>query len=467
MSGFNVSERTIEAQRGASDPTSSVFVAANAGSGKTHVLTERVVRLLLAKAPPSKILCLTYTKAAAAEMANRVFKRLSTWATAPRATLEGELKRLTGRQPSDADIADARKLFAEALETPGGLKIQTIHAFCEAILHQFPLEANVPGHFEVMDGTTTALLLAEARRMLITGSGSAQRPREERAALAEAFAAALSVGGEFGLDQLIGEIVSKRDAIRRHVTEAGGLEAAVALLRRALGLADGETAETVLSGVLPVPGFDDDFRENLVPLAAASSKATDQKLVQRLAAIEAAEEPSDLLEALKTLCLTQKGEPFKPGSVATKAVADVFPDFADRLETLVAHIMDIEDRMTTLRLAEASAAALVIADRLEEDYASLKRRRGKLDFEDLIVRTADLLSRSSAADWVHYKLDQGIDHVLIDEAQDTSPRQWQVMRSLVEEFFTGAAARNVVRTVFAVGDEKQSIYSFQGGKSVV
>jgi ATP-dependent helicase/nuclease subunit A len=462
MSGFQVSDRTVEAQRGASDPSSSVFVAANAGSGKTHVLTERVVRLLLAKAPPSKILCLTYTKAAAAEMANRVFKRLSTWATAPRATLEEELKRLTGRKPDDADIADARKLFAEALETPGGLKIQTIHAFCEAILHQFPLEANVPGHFEVMDGTTTALLLAEARRLLITGSGGESRPREERAALAEAFAAALSVGGEFGLDQLIGEIVSKRDAIRRHVTEAGGLEPAVALLRRALGLADGETAETILSGVSPVPGFDDDFRENLAPLAAASSKATDQKLVQRLAAIDAAEAPGALLEALKTLCLTQKGEPFKPGSVATKAVADVFPDFAERLETLVGHIMDIEDRMTTLRLAEASAAALVIADRLEEDYASLKRRRGKLDFEDLIVRTADLLSRSSAADWVHYKLDQGIDHVLIDEAQDTSPRQWQVMRSLVEEFFTGAAARNVVRTVFAVGDEKQSIYSFQG-----
>jgi ATP-dependent helicase/nuclease subunit A len=462
MSAYNVSDRTIEAQRGASDPTSSVFVAANAGSGKTHVLTERVVRLLLAKAPPSKILCLTYTKAAAAEMANRVFKRLSTWATAPRALLEDELRRLTGRRPHDADIADARKLFAEALETPGGLKIQTIHAFCEAILHQFPLEANVPGHFEVMDGTTTALLLAEARRMLITGSGGAQRPREERAALAEAFASALTVGGEFGLDQLIGEIVSKRDAIRRYVTEAGGLDPAVALLRRALGLADGETAETILAGVSPVPGFDDDFRESLVPLATASAKATDQKLAQRLAAIEAAEESSELLNALKALCLTQKGEPYKPSSVATKAVADVFPDFAERLETLVAHIQAIEDRMTTLRLAEASASALVIADRLEEDYASLKRRRGKLDFEDLIVRTADLLSRSSAADWVHYKLDQGIDHVLIDEAQDTSPRQWQVMRSLVEEFFTGAAARNVARTVFAVGDEKQSIYSFQG-----
>ena len=465
---YRVSEATRLAQAAASDPASSVFVAANAGSGKTHVLTERVVRLLLAGAAPSKILCLTYTRAAAAEMSTRVFARLSGWATAPRRALAAELTRLLGREPSPSDIGGARKLFAEALETPGGLKIQTIHAFCEAILHQFPLEANVPGHFAVLDDAESAMLLAEARRLLVTGTGAPRNPedaggsRADRFRLAEAFAQSLSTGGEAGLNQLLGEIVLKRDAIRRHVDEAGGLDAATLLLRRALGLADGEDEAAVIAGVLPVPGFDAAFRAALTERAAASRKPTDQKLAARLAAFEAAGDAAEWLAVLKAVCLTARGEPAKPSSVATKAVTDALPDFAERLEATVRHVLALEERLATLRLAEASAAALVVADRLEDDYDRLKRARGRLDFEDLIVRTADLLSRSEAADWVHYKLDQGIDHVLVDEAQDTSPRQWQVMRALVEEFFTGASARTGPRTLFAVGDEKQSIYSFQG-----
>ena len=176
MSGFVGIEATIAKQARAADPNLSVFVSANAGSGKTHVLTERVVRLLLAGVEPSKILCLTYTKAAAAEMSGRVFARLARWATARHDELAGEIARLDGAAPSPRRLAAARRLFAEALETPGGLKIQTIHAFCEAILHQFPLEANVPGHFEVLDETESASLLADARRRLITGASAPGAP---------------------------------------------------------------------------------------------------------------------------------------------------------------------------------------------------------------------------------------------------------------------------------------------------
>lgn len=467
MSAFQVSPRTAEQQKAASDPGASVFVAANAGSGKTHVLTERVVRLLLAGAPPSKVLCLTYTKAAAAEMSNRVFRRLSSWATAPGGTLGPELERLLGHAPSQGEMADARKLFAEALETPGGLKIQTIHAFCEAILHQFPLEANVPGHFEVMDGPMTALLLAEARRMLVTGS-SAGISADEGRRLARAFAEALAIGGEFGLDQLIAEIVSKRDAIRRHVAEAGGLDAAIAFLHEALGVAqdvgEGDAGEaTIVEAALASPHFPADILDVLAAAAAASPGDTDQKLCRRISAYRGDGLPAERFAAWCAAILDSKGAVRSSiRGFATKAVASSVPDIEGRLQAEGERCLEVMDRVTTLRLARATTAALVVADRLEADYASLKRRRGRLDFEDLIVRTADLLSRSAAADWVHYKLDQGIDHVLIDEAQDTSPRQWEVMRQLVEEFFTGASARNAPRTVFAVGDEKQSIYSFQG-----
>ncbi len=427
---------------------------------------ERVVRLLLAGAEPSKILCLTYTKAAAAEMQTRVFARLSHWAVTDEETLEKAIEDLDKRRPSKERLAEARRLFARALEAPGGLKIQTIHAFCEAVLHQFPLEANIPGHFEVMDETESALLLAEARRMLIAGAQT--RPDDpggqdaEDAAIARAFADALSMGGEWGLDALLSEIVQRRDRLRRHLEAVGGREAAEERLRRALGLGPGETEESALAGAIDPPGFEESFREALAEAAQRSGKATDTKLAGKIALIESAETPEARFAALCSVVFKADGGRYKASSVATKAVSGAFPDFEERLEALGEFLEERRERLATLRLARASGAALTIAEKLEADYASLKRRRGRLDFEDLIVRTADLLLRAEASAWVHFKLDQGIDHVLVDEAQDTSPRQWQVVRQLVEEFFAGASASVRPRTVFAVGDEKQSIYSFQG-----
>ncbi|MCK5933181.1 MAG: double-strand break repair helicase AddA [Fulvimarina manganoxydans] len=462
MSALSVSERTKEQQRLATDPTRSVFVSANAGSGKTHVLTERVVRLLLSGSDPSKILCLTFTKAAAAEMANRVFKRLGAWAIASEDALAKELEALEERPPSPERIADARQLFAKALETPGGLKIQTIHAFCEAILHQFPLEANVPAHFDVLDDAESRLMLGEARRRLITGAAAAAAGEEAAAELTAAFSEALSLGGEFGLDRLLQEIVAKRDDIRRHVESCGGLEGAIALLTRALGLSPRDDEARLLSDLGEPDGFDASFRVAVLAAAETSDKKTDQTTADILSRLIDSQDGYERLALLKRLCQTQKGDPRKASSVLTKAVAAKFPDFDERLSALQDHLKSVEDRLATLRLFRASRAALVIADAFERDYARLKRRRGKLDFTDLIARTADLLLRTEASAWVHYKLDQGIDHILIDEAQDTSPRQWQVMRQLIDEFFAGKGSHNRPRSVFAVGDEKQSIYSFQG-----
>ena len=160
-------DATEMAQARATAPTSSAWVSANAGSGKTFVLSRRVVRLLLAGTEPGKILCLTFTKAAAAEMARRVFADLGRWTRLGDAALAAEIAALEGRPPSADEIARARRLFAAALDTPGGLKIQTIHAFCERLLHQFPFEANVAGHFEVLDDRNAAALKAEARRVLL------------------------------------------------------------------------------------------------------------------------------------------------------------------------------------------------------------------------------------------------------------------------------------------------------------
>ncbi|MCW4115127.1 double-strand break repair helicase AddA [Aurantimonas sp. MSK8Z-1] len=462
MTSFTISETTRRAQGLASDPRHSAFVAANAGSGKTHVLTERVLRLLLAGAVPSKILCLTYTKAAAAEMANRVFARLSAWAVMEETALAAELARFDGRRPDADRISAARRLFAEALETPGGLKIQTIHAFCEAILHQFPLEADVPGHFEVLADAESALLLAEAKRLLITGASATGEDDSRR--VLPAFETALDLAGEWGLDALLSEIVARRDAIRRYLVEAGGLDPALDRLREALELLPHEdNADSLLASLWPCPHLTEAVCRSLLAAARAAAGPTDTKFATRLTALLEAPSAALRLEAFQAIVFDSKGNPRSAyKGLCTKAVAESVPDLDVRLARSAERVAESAERLATLRLYEASAAALTIADRLERDYATLKRRRGRLDFEDLIVRTADLLLRSEAADWVHYKLDKGIDHVLIDEAQDTSPRQWQVVRALIEEFFTGESARDTLRTVFAVGDEKQSIYSFQG-----
>nr|WP_246697372.1 UvrD-helicase domain-containing protein [Rhizobium sp. G21] len=169
-----LSETTL-LQNAASSPGMSVWVSANAGSGKTHVLTQRVIRLMLNGTRPSAILCLTYTKAAASEMSNRVFEKLSRWTALDDEQLARDIAAMEGETPSAFKLAEARKLFARALESPGGLKIQTIHAFCESLLHQFPLEANVAGHFSVLDDKAAASLLSEARRALLTATQSEAR----------------------------------------------------------------------------------------------------------------------------------------------------------------------------------------------------------------------------------------------------------------------------------------------------
>src|SRR5215211_7534406 len=159
---LHIPDSTVRDQRRAADPRASAWVSANAGAGKTKVLTDRVVRLLLAGAPPGRILCLTFTKSAAANMAIKVFGRLGRWVTLDDDALIRELTELEGEPPTREQLSLARRLFARAVETPGGLKIETIHAFCERLLHMVPFEANVPARFAVLDEAQAAELVAEA-----------------------------------------------------------------------------------------------------------------------------------------------------------------------------------------------------------------------------------------------------------------------------------------------------------------
>lgn len=451
---------TSQKQATASDPDRSAWVSANAGSGKTHVLTQRVIRLLLAGCRPSAILCLTYTKAAASEMSNRVFERLADWATLSDADLSERVAAVEGKRPDAIKLAEARRLFARALETPGGLKIQTIHAFCEALLHQFPLEANVAGHFSVLDDRAAAVLLADARRTLLTATTS-----EDDEALTDAFATVLDIADDTGLERLIADIVARRGPIREFLEaamKAGGVDA---VLRREAGLDVHETAQDILASFWPLDGLQGVTLESYLVAAENLGSETVKATAAGLRGLIKLTDAEARRAALYDLFFTGTGAPRSlDRSFFSKKVRDSAPYLEEALSAAQAHITACDDRLRRFRMVEATEAALVIAERLIGDYEDLKRARSLLDFDDLIDRTAALLTRERVSAWVHYKLDQGIDHILVDEAQDTSPRQWQIVKALTDDFFAGETARFAGRTIFAVGDEKQSIYSFQGAR---
>ena len=454
---YPIPPETKKSQSCASNPKNSAWVSANAGSGKTHVLSERVIRLLLRGTDPSKILCLTYTRAAAANMSNRVFSTLSQWTELPDGELAAKIAALDDKTPDAALMRRARRLFAEALETPGGLKIQTIHAFCESVLHQFPLEANIAAHFEMLDPPMEAALFATARRDMISGASGGN------AALADAFATILERGGETGLDALLGEIVRKRDELRAFIGKIGDGGPHFQALFDEFGFTAGESAEDIALSVWPLPGFPPDYFSAFVRAAEATDARTvlNNIIPDALSAFAEAE-PVRRLRLCAKAFLKSDGAPYGPATFK-KAMLGRLPDLPERYQAAADAIVAACDRLALFNMLQATRAALTAADWLIGRYEQMKRGRGLLDFNDLITRTVNLLKRTDAGPWVQYKLDQGIDHILLDEAQDTSPDQWEVVIRLAEEFFAGESARDgALRTVFAVGDEKQSIYSFQG-----
>lgn len=452
----NLDEATRIAQARATDPHGSAWVSANAGSGKTYVLSRRVIRLLLQGTDPSRILCLTFTKAAAAEMAKRVFSELGRWTTMPDAHLAREIATLEGAAPSPAKLAVARRLFAEALDTPGGLKIQTIHAFCERLLHQFPLEANVAGHFEVLDDRNAEALKDEARRAVL--GEAADAPDSE---IGRALKTVLAKVSDRTTEDSLRQFIDARDALRGWIVGRENLDGAIADLRAALRVDKSKTAADLRREVVDDSAIAGKPAERLLAELTASDKKSDGDAATRLAVfLDAAADVSVRVDVWIEFFFTDKGELRK--SFVTKSVADALPDIAALLSAEGQRLEQLVDRIRTVDVYETSAAMLRLADGAADAYEHLKAQRGVLDFEDLIVRTVTLLARSDASRWVHYKLDRGIAHILVDEAQDTSPRQWQVVRYLVEEFFAGEGASDAVRTLFAVGDEKQSIFSFQG-----
>ena len=434
------SQRQVEAAA----PDFSTWLAANAGSGKTRVLTDRVARLLLNGVAPERILCLTYTKAAASEMQNRLFARLGGWAMLKEDALRKELARLGEEDRLDsARLRRARTLFARAIEAPGGLKIQTIHAFCAGLLRRFPLEAGVTPGFSEMEDRAGALLRAEIVERMAEGP---------EAAVVEALAAQAD---DSALEALTAEIVTHREGFAQPL----GWEDALALF----GLPPGTDEASVEARVFL--GGERALLDALIP-ALLDSGGNDEKAGQRLARLGAL--GIDALPELERLFLygAKTKAPFaaKIGGFPTKRAREgAFAPHVPALEAFMERVEAAREARLSLEAARRTHALHAFARPFLETLEAEKQRRGWLDFDDLILHARRLLSDPAVADWVLFRLDGGLDHILVDEAQDTSPEQWAVIELLAREFTAGEGARpDARRSLFVVGDKKQSIYSFQG-----
>ena len=443
------------AQRLAADPRASVFVTANAGSGKTTTLVDRVARLLLGGAQPEAILCVTYTKAAAAEMQRRLFDRLGNWAVMEDDDLRERLSELQGFGRDDfspADLSAARALFARALETPGGLKIQTIHAFCEKLLKRFPLEAGVSPGFQVMDDRDADEIAGEAHERV------AELVQPGPSVLADAYAR-LSVALAFDdFQAMFTAFETHRAAIAAYLERCGG-EAAADVWARC-GFSGPTTEAHVEAEAIAEVDFAR-WRAAADVLLASGGK-TDAAGADKLKTAAASRAFADALAVM----FTDGGDGTPATWVAKSSGLKPREDLRQSLLADQDHLQRARERRCAARIAEDTVHALILAQAYVNAYAEAKRLRGALDFADLILKTCELLTRRSDAAWVLYKLDGGIDHILVDEAQDTAPEQWAILRALTAEFFAGEGSARIrldqQRTLFIVGDEKQSIYSFQG-----
>jgi ATP-dependent helicase/nuclease subunit A len=440
-------ERANAEQRAASNPETSAFVAASAGSGKTKLLTDRLLRLMLAGTRPDRILCLTYTKAAAAEMTIRLNWRLGEWVAMPEQKLDAQLLALDIRPTAELRL-NARKLFGDVLDLPGGMRIETIHAFCQSLLRRFPLEAGLSPHFKLEDGVDAAARLREAREQTLAAPGHR-----------DAITALAGETDERSFTELIATLNAGEDALQELLRTHDTAE--IALMQYDALNAAGRSHEEILRASLQWPR-ETHLRTVLSRIASGGTPSGQKWALDRLTWLAQDIEARfltwvDWVESHFTL----KGERRKFTKHIGAALAAEQEALHAEIDLEHARIEQIQDQIKAARLATLNAHLLNVAAPILRQDLSTRSELSQVTYGDLIAKTGELLKDPGAA-WILYKLDGGIEHLLLDEVQDTAPAQWKIANAIAEEFFAGLGAADQPRSIFAVGDAKQSIFSFQG-----
>lgn len=429
------------AQKQALDPHFSCWVEASAGTGKTKVLTDRVLSLLLSGAAVSDIVCLTFTKAAGAEMANRLRYRLYQWATLPRHILRRELEDFLGSSFKEGHLDKAKQLFLSILNSAHGIRIQTIHGFCQSLLKTFPLEAGLLPHFKIMSDVEKKQLLEESYEQLW------ELLEEEEIKLLTNHLS------EIQFYEFLDFFLEHKENLL-HVSSSELIEN----LSKDFGLSN--------SSKLNVEEFfQHSFKIDPAILSFNKASVADVKICHTFLKFEQAtlEEKINGFSEYSLLFLTAEGTLRK--RIFSKAVQEAFPHVAHIMESEAKNILALYEERVKKRIFERSALLMQIAQKFLRIYEEIKSHKVWLDYDDLVIYTRNLLKKSHIKPWILEKLDYTLKHILIDEAQDTSQVQWDLILALIEEFY----AENVQdrpRTLFVVGDLKQSIYSFQGASPI-
>lgn len=436
-------------QSRASDPERHVWLSASAGTGKTQVLAARVWRLLLHGTDPGAILCLTFTKAGAAEMSERITSRLARWVRIDEGSLRADLAAL-GETATPQMIGKARQLFAKVLDAPGGgIRIQTIHSFCQSLLAAFPMEAGLVPGFRPLDQREEAVLAREALAEMLVDA-----EREGRGWIVDAVGALSLRLGEGKAEDFLKACAREGEALA---------ELPILIqpfLRDALGLPEGDV-DAEIARRCADGAFDLGSLRALTVMNADWGTARGLERADIAAAwlSRSPEARAASLADLHSIWATAKGEPRSFG----KGQAPQDPAYADHAMRLFESCAELLGMKTQAAYADLLASGLEAGRVYAETYARAKRRLGAVDFNDLIHRTVALLAEPGMGEWVRFKLDSATEHVLIDEAQDTNPQQWAIVSAIADEFFVGEGARaETVRTLFTVGDYKQAIFGFQG-----
>jgi ATP-dependent helicase/nuclease subunit A len=443
---------TIKLQQLASNPKNSSWVFASAGSGKTKILTDRTLRLLLDDVDPSKILCLTFTKVAAAEMQNRINHELEKWILCSEDDLREKLFNLSGSNPDNNQVKKAQNLFVKILNSESKIKIQTIHSFCQGIIKSFPFESEVSVNFELIEENQKNLLLKKARKNILQKAFL----NDDLRSLVENLNAKTN---EESFESLIGEILQKKDDFFALKEKFFTIENAIIEIFEKFHLKETDSIEQKFSeffsqlNFLKITEFVSKLEEGNSTKNLSSAKQIKEFLLHKKF-----EKFSDYYSAF----FTNENSPRKFYGAAAKD--ENLLKFADSCREEITVFLD---QINSLTIAQNTATLLKYTDLVLQNYQDLKNANHLLDYDDLIRKTNQLLTNPDFSEWVKMKMDGSFDHILVDESQDTNHQQWSIIKSLSEDFFSGFSSSNKNRSIFIVGDEKQSIYGFQGADSKI
>ncbi len=440
-------EKANAQQRAASNPNTSAFVAASAGSGKTKLLTDRLLRLMLSGTRPDRILCLTYTKAAAAEMTIRLNRRLGEWVAMPAAKLDAQLQSLD-IAPTQENRAQARKLFGDVLDLPGGMRIETIHAFCQSLLRRFPLEAGLSPHFQLEDAVDAASRLREAREQILAAPGR----RDAITALAGEI-------DERSFTELIAKMNAGEDTL--HALLRTHTPAEIELMQFDALNAVSRSHEDILRAAMEWPRKT--YLETALGRIASGGTNTGRSWAFERLAWLARDIEHRVLTWVEWVDshFTTAGSRRKMKTYTGAGLAAEQDLLHAEIDLEHDRIEKLQDAVKAARLTALNAHLLTLAVPILHQDLHARADLSQVTYADLIAMTGELLKDPGAA-WILYKLDGGIEHLLLDEVQDTAPAQWKIANAIAEEFFAGYGAVEQPRSIFAVGDAKQSIFSFQG-----